>query len=356
MHGLNKRMDHTINNIQENNREIEQFRFRKLDPNIFLGMASDRYAGWMGQIYTEERYEGRISRRTKKIRGKSYVEKTLPVESVEEYFEHFPLLEIDYTFYSPLLDKDGKPTRTFYTLKRYRQHMGQKDRVVLKVPQTISARKVHRNGRYAENKTHLNVELFIKQFYEPAIEILGETFRGMIFEQEYQRKNERVPIQKLAEDLDGFFEAIPEDTRYHIELRTEAYLSPTVFKVLERHGVGQVLSHWTWLPSLKKQLMKAEDRVFNSGNQRLIRLMTPMGMRYEDAYAKAHPFDKPIDGMLQSGMVGETADFMRQATEKGVSTNIIINNRAGGNAPIIAQRVAEQFLTEKATNAISISH
>jgi uncharacterized protein YecE (DUF72 family) len=338
-------LNHIIKDISDNLRDIENFRFRNLDPNIFLGMASDRYAGWIGQIYTEERYEGRISRRTKKIRGKSYLEKTLPVESVQEYFGHFPLLEIDYTFYSPLLDKDGKPTQTFYTLKRYRQYMGQNDRVILKVPQAISARKIHRGGRYDENSTYLNAELFIKQFYEPAIEILGKIFRGMIFEQEYQRKNERVPVKKLAEDLDGFFEAIPEDTRYHIELRTEAYLSPPVFKVLGRHGVGQVLSHWTWLPALKKQLMKAEDRVFNSGNQRLIRLMTPIGMRYEDAYAKAHPFDKPIDGMLQPGMVDETADFMRQAAEKGVFTNIIINNRAGGNAPIIAQRVVEQFLS-----------
>jgi uncharacterized protein YecE (DUF72 family) len=333
-----------IKDISDNLRDIEQFRFRNLDPNIFLGMASDRYAGWIGQIYTEERYEGRISRRTKKIRGKSYLEKTLPVESVQEYFEHFPLLEIDYTFYSPLLDKEGKPTQTFYTLKRYRQYMGQNDRVVLKVPQVISARKIHRGGRYAENKTYLNAKLFVHQFYEPAIEILGETFQGMIFEQEYQRKQERVPIQKLAEDLDGFFDAIPEDSRYHIELRTEAYLSPPVFKVLERHGVGQVLSHWTWLPPLKKQLMKAEGRVLNSGNQRLIRLMTPMGMRYEDAYAKAHPFCKPIDGMLRSEMVDETADLMRQATERDVVTNVIINNRAGGNAPIIAQRVAKQFI------------
>jgi len=340
-------LNRIIKDISDNPLDIENFRFRNLDPNIFLGMASDRYAGWIGQIYTQKRYEGRISRRTKKIRGKSYVEKTLPVESVEEYFEHFPLLEIDYTFYSPLLAEDGKPTQTFYTLKRYRQYMGQNDRVILKVPQAISARKTHRGGRYIENKTYLDAELFIHQFYEPAIEILGDIFRGMIFEQEYQRKNERLPIQKLAEDLEGFFEAIPEDTRYHIELRTEAYLSPPVFKVLERHGVGQVLSHWTWLPSLKKQLMKAEGRVFNSGNQRIIRLMTPMGTRYEDAYAKAHPFDKLIEGMLQSEMVYEAVEFMREATEKHVETNIIINNRAGGNAPIIAQKVAEQFLTER---------
>jgi len=111
--------------------------------------------------------------------------------------------------------------------------------------------------------------------------------------------------------------------------------------------VGQVLSHWTWLPTLRRQLEKAGNRVFNSGKQRIIRLMTPKGMRYEDAYAKAHPFDRLVDGMLQSQMVQEAAGFMREATEKGIETNIMINNRSGGNAPIIGQKLAQQFLKVK---------
>jgi len=31
--------------------------------------------------------------------------------------------------------------------------------------------------------------------------------------------------------------------------------------------------------------------------------MTPIGMLYEDAYAKAHPFDKLVEEMLQPEMV-----------------------------------------------------
>jgi hypothetical protein len=42
-------------------------------------------------------------------------------------------------------------------------------------------------------------------------------------------------------------------------------------------------------------------------------------------------------------MVNEAAGFIREATEKSVESSIIINNRAGGNAPIIAQKVAEAF-------------
>ena len=333
--------------MHENTEKIEQFKFRDLAPNVLLGTASDSYAGWIGQIYTREKYEGQISRRTKTIRKKSFIEKTLPIESVEEYFEHFPVLEIDYTFYSPLLDKEEEPSRTFHLLKRYREHIKEHDQVIVKVPQIISAQKLWRGGQYIENEAYLNPEVFSRQFYEPVVDILGNTLNGMIFEQEYQRKQDRVPVKKITEDFDRFFEAIPGDTRYHIELRTEAYLNVPVFKVLEKHGVGQVLSHWTWLPTLKKQLAKAGNKVFNSGNQRIIRLMTPIGMRYEDAYAKAHPFDKMVDGMLQHQMVQEAVGFMQEAVENGIETNILINNRSGGNAPIIAQKLAEEYFKNR---------
>ena len=36
-----------------------------------------------------------------------------------------------------------------------------------------------------------------------------------------------------------FFQAIPKDDRYHLELRTDLYLRDQLFEVLERHGVGQ---------------------------------------------------------------------------------------------------------------------
>jgi len=322
---------------------LNKFQFRNLHPNIFLGTASDRYSGWIGQIYTKERYEGRISKRTDKVGGKSFKHEVLPVDSVKEYFEHFPVLEIDYTFYSTLRDKDGQPTKNFHVLKSYAQYIGENDRVVLKVPQIISAQKLKRGNQYIENETYLDPEIFTKQFYEPAIDLLGPSLAGMIFEQEYQRKQDRIPAKQMAEELGRFFESIPNDSRYHIELRTGAYLSSPVFEVLEKSGVGQVLSHWTWLPSLKNQLNKANNKIFNAGNQLIIRLMTPIGMRYEAAYAKAHPFDKLVDGMLHQEMINETVDIIEKAVKEDIETNILINNRAGGNAPFIAERIVEEF-------------
>ena len=220
------------------------------------------------------------------------------------------MLEIDYTFYRPLLDKDGKPTENYQVLKQYQNHLHKNDRLILKVPQVVFAQKLLQGGKYVANEGFLNPDVFINQFYKPANDLLGSSLTGFIFEQEYQRKDERLPVVKIASALDTFFKAIPPDTRYHIELRTETYLTNPVFEVLEKHGVGQVLSHWTWLPTLKKQWLKSGCRFFNKGKEAIIRLMTPLGVRYEDAYAQAFPFNKLVEGMMQHEMVEETAELM----------------------------------------------
>ena len=93
------------------NLDLKSFHFRGLHPHIFIGTASDRYAGWIGQIYSAEKYRGRITRRSHRVGGKVFREEVLPVDSVREYFEHFSVLELDYTFYRPLLTPEENPPR-----------------------------------------------------------------------------------------------------------------------------------------------------------------------------------------------------------------------------------------------------
>jgi uncharacterized protein YecE (DUF72 family) len=329
---------------ESTNLNVQRFLFRELHPSVRLGTASDRYAGWLGQVYSKERFGRKISKRSKTVGAQTVTEELLPVESVQEYFQHFSVLELDFTFYSLLLDDHSNPTPTFRVLETYRKHLKDSDRIVLKVPQTIFAQKFYRGGKFAENPGYLNAEIFSQKFYTPAIEVLGPSLQGLIFEQEYQAKKERPSPDLFNSELDHFFEQIPRDNRYHVEVRTEALLTKAYFEVLEKHGVGQVLSHWTWLPPLRKQLSKASGRFFNAGKQMIVRLMTPIGMRYEEAYLKAFPFDKMVEGMMSPRMPEETAQVMIEAIKQGVQANVIINNRAGGNAPLIAQKVAETFL------------
>ena len=71
----------------------------------------------------------------------------------------------------------------------------------------------------------------------------------------------------------------------------------------------------------------------------------PLGVQYEDAYAQAFPFNKRVEEMMQNEMIEETAELIGKGLKQGIKMNVIINNRAGGNAPMIAQQVAKKFLT-----------
>ena len=195
---------------QSQSQAIENFNFRDLHPNIYLGTASDRYAGWIGQIYTEEKYANRTTKRKNTVGGKSFQEEVLPVDSVEEYFEHFRVLELDFTFYRPLLDKDGQPTQNFHVLRKYRDHLAEENSLVLKVPQIVFAQKLRRSGKYIQNPDYLNPDIFTRQFYEPAVDLLGDHLSGFIFEQqgapnekEYSRKHARNRFPQRPQEHDS---------------------------------------------------------------------------------------------------------------------------------------------------------
>ena len=66
-------------------------------------------------------------------------------------------------------------------------------------------------------------------------------------------------------------------------------------------------------------------------------------MSYEESYAKALPFDKMVPGMLDPEMIEDTAKIVNEATKDKVQVNLIINNRAGGNPPLIAQKMADRL-------------
>ncbi len=321
----------------------KNFLFKEIHPHLFIGTTSDRYAGWMGQIYSKDKYEGRITRRITTVGGKAYTEEVLPVDSIIEYYDHFPVLEVDFTFYRPLVDRKGTPTQNVHVLRTYKKHMTANDRMILKVPQSVFAKNVRRGKAYVKNPDYLDPELYIKGFYEPATSLLDTSLAGIIFEQEYQRKGESSTPEILASELDEFFSNIPPDDRYHVEIRTGRLLSQPLFDVLAHHGVGLVLSHWTWLPSLSSQFEKAQGAKFNRGNSLLIRLLTPRGKTYAETYAAAFPFNALVEGMLHPSTVQDTVTVVRAALNDGRWVYLLINNRAGGNAPLIASEIVKHL-------------
>ncbi len=48
-------------------------------------------------------------------------------------------------------------------------------------------------------------------------------------------------------------------------------------------------------------------------------------------------------GMMSEDMVHDTAKIMKTAAENEVDISVIVNNRSGGNAPLVAAEVAKKF-------------
>ncbi len=325
----------------------DNYVFKSLHKQISIGTASDRYKGWAGKIYLKDY---KIETRTKKIGDQTYVEHQLPISSVVEYFEHFDLLELDFTFYSLLLDKNKKITKAYRALDSYSKYTTTDDKIIVKVPQAISARFILEGQRYKPNDTYLNKELFIQNFYDPCKDILQERLAGFIFEQEYHTKALRVPQQVLIQELDSFFSSVPKDHRYHLELRTEAYLKEELYELLRTHGIGLVLSHWTWLPRLWLQYERAKKICYNSNHTQIIRLMTPRNVKYEEAYRMAYPFDEIKEKMLDPFMIKDTLGIISDLVAKKVHVFVVINNRAGGSAPEIAKLLTQGLSTLLSTH------
>lgn len=325
---------------------------RRLIPGVRFGTASDRYAGWIGQVYPDH-WSSRVQSRTKTVGSAKYEERTVPVESVRDYFDHFDVLELDFTFYRPLLEPDGTLGPNGFVLRKYAEHAPDNARFLLKAPQAYFARHLRRGGSaYEENASFLDTASCRERFVEPARTILGDRLAGFVFEQEYQPKKTGPGVPENVAELDGFFSALDSAVPCHLELRSPYLLEPPYFDWLADRGLGFVFSHWTWLPSLRDQWRRAGERFTSAGGEAVVRLLTPLRMTYADAFATAFPFDRPVPSLADTpqarSMVLDAAALGLQGAVQGATVNIIANNRAWGNAPLLAQAIAIRLLDEEA--------
>ena len=328
-----------------------EFDFRNFSDAIRFGTASDRYAGWIGQIYPES-YRSELSTRSRKLGGKKYQENTLPIRSVADYFDHFEILEIDFTYYRPLLNPDLTPSSNSFVLEQYASAAPDEARFLLKAPQQFFTRTLRRSRdgetTYVENEDFLNASAYIKQFIEPAKAILGDRLAGIILEQSYQRVSDSPPPEQHIAEMDGFFKDLPNDIQSHLEIRSPHLLTPQYFAWLASNGIGFVFSHWTWLPPIREQ-WKLCGQIFTAADQNaIIRLLTPLRLTYARAYEQAYPFDKPVDAIANSkagrDMILDVTALAFQANQQDVVLNVIANNRAWGNSPNLAQAVAYRII------------
>lgn len=334
--------------VEDRRGAVDTYDFREVHPHVRFGTASDRYGGWLGQIYPRDRYADRVSTRSRKMGGNSFTERRVPIESVRDYFEHFGVLEIDFTFYRPLLEADGEPGSNYHVLSNYADHAPADAAFLLKAPQKFFARSLRRDGQFVDNPNFLDAERYVETFHEPALDILGDRLDGVIFQQEYQRVADSPRPDENVDQLDDFFGALPDAPQPHIELRSEHLLRGPYFDWLAERGLGHVFSHWTWLPPLRAQWSMSGERLTAADGQVVTRLLTPRDMKYAEAYATAHPFEEPVPELSETDqahdMVLDVTALAFRAEANNAMLNVVANNRAWGNAPDLNRAIAHRIL------------
>ena len=281
--------------------------------NIFLGTSSWRYEGWLGQLYTPERYysRGRFSK------------KKFHEECIAEYAETFPVVGGDFSFYAI-------PEPAFW--KRLFEESPNQLKWSLKVPEEFTVKRFSSQPRYGDrrglpNPAFLNLDLFQAGWLEP-LSPFFDRLAVMIFEFGTFSKANYAEPAGFFEDLDAFLRRLPRSVRYCVEIRNDDYLQTSYFDVLRSNGVAHALSSWSRMPSLREQLRI--DDVFTAFHTVARALLRP-GRSYEQSVKLFSPY-REVKEEYPSARIALRELISRARREKRMAY-IHINNRLEGNAP-----------------------
>jgi uncharacterized protein YecE (DUF72 family) len=280
---------------------------------IYLGTSSWKYEGWMGQIYTPERYftRGRFS------------QKRFETECLEEYAKTFPIVCGDFSFYQ------------FPSQAHWQKLFGSAPRELLyafKVPEDITVKHFPKHDRYGAragmpNDTFLNPVAFTELFAGP-LQPYQSQVATLIFEFGTFSKSSLEDGPPFFEQLEKFLSGLPKGFRYAIEIRNPEFLTPGYFDLLHRHNVAHVFNSWTRMPDLRVQsaLLDAYTADFM-----VVRALLRHGRSYEEAVQKFAPYthiQEPNPGARDA-----IRRIIARSKKDQRAAFIFVNNRLEGNAP-----------------------
>ena len=289
--------------------------------NILLGGSSWKYEGWLGQIYSRERYlsRGRFSRRI------------FEAECLREYAETFPTVCGDFAFYQ-------FPTDDFWRKLFHQTPAG--FRFAFKVPEQITCKVFPSHARYGpqagkDNESFLDSTMLREMFLQPLLPYQPKPAL-LIFEfGSFGPKSFAEPAQFLQR-LDPFLASLPPEFRYAVEVRNPEFLAKEYFDCLRSHGVAHVYNAWSRMPELRHQIA---IRGSATADFQVCRALLRRGRPYEKAVQAFAPYTEIKDPNP------EARESMRvligRAREDKRMLFLFVNNRLEGNAPMTILSLVE---------------
>jgi uncharacterized protein YecE (DUF72 family) len=284
---------------------------------IFIGTSSWKYEGWLGQVYSPEKYvtRGRFSR------------KRFEAECLREYTETFPTVCGDFAFYQ-------FPSPTFWA--KLFEAVPPSFQFGFKVPEQITAQRFPKHARYGAHAGLMNADFLDVNTLTALFCDLLLPYRSqvgvLIFEFGAFSKELMPSSDAFVEVLDPFLAALPRDFRYAIEIRNADFLTPGYFTCLRRHGVAHVFNSWTRMPGLDRQILLPQAF---TADFTVVRALLRPGRTYEDAVKKFAPYNTVQEEQP------EVRSALRDLLTQGKRGYFYVNNRLEGNAPKTIESILE---------------
>jgi uncharacterized protein YecE (DUF72 family) len=286
---------------------------------VYFGGSSWKYEGWVGSIYSKERY----FTRNKFSRAK------FEATCLAEYAETFPAVGGDFSFYQfPSSDTwakifAGTPPSFLFGLK---------------VPETISVNQWPGHARYGNragqpNEHFLDASLF-KDALIQALEAHRRQVAVLIFEFGTFSRSDFATVDDFLQRLDGFLANIPQGWPYAVEIRNKDYLCSDYFATLTRHNVAHVFNAWTRMPVLSDQI--AMPGAFTA-DIAVVRALLQKGRTYEKAVSLFEPYEKIQDPDPSSRAA--IRQIAEQCVREQKKAYLFVNNRLEGSAPATIEAI-----------------
>ncbi len=289
--------------------------------NVYFGTSSWKYEGWLGEIYSKDRYVER---------GK-FSQKKFESACLREYAETFPVVGGDFSFYqfpSPAywkkLFEETPPTLKFG----------------LKVPEEVTVPRWPGHARYGTragtaNQGFLDNRLFHEQFTWP-LEPYRDRVAALIFEFGTFARSTFPGLADFLARLGPFLGSVSRHFRYSVEIRNPEYLGPDYFALLQSHNTAHVFNAWTRMPEMLDQI--AMPGAFTA-DFTVVRALLKKGRAYVQAVQAFEPYKQ-----IQEPNPG-AREAIRRIAERAWKTRqpayVFVNNRLEGNAPGTIEAVAD---------------
>jgi uncharacterized protein YecE (DUF72 family) len=288
---------------------------------IYFGTSSWKYDGWLGSIYSADRYQ---------TRGR-YSKAKFEAECLAEYAETFPTVCGDFAFYQ-------FPSEAYWAglFESTPKHF----LFSFKVPEDITVATWPTHARYGKragqpNEHFLSGKTF-EQFFAQRLEPYRERLGPLIFEFGTFNKSTFPKVGDFMTRLDPFLESLPEGFQYAVEIRNREYLIPDYLGLLNSHNTAHVFNAWTRMPALEEQAQLSEAF---TADFTVVRALLTRGRTYEQAVKTFEPY-----GEIRETSEGARAGMRRIAVEAQRSRKqafLFVNNRLEGNAPTTIEAVID---------------